>query len=77
MIGMGGSNDDDKGQNVGGGILGMATGFNPMQPGMGIGPRKEKSANPFGIVGNNPLGAIGALTGADKGIPNFFGGMMG
>ena len=55
----------------------MATGFNPMQPGMGIGPRKEEDANPFGIVGNNPLGAIGALTGADKGIPNFFGGMMG
>ena len=54
----------------------MATGFNPMQPGMGIGPSKDKEVSPLGIVGNNPLGAVGALTGADKGIPNFFGGMM-
>jgi len=62
--------------DISGGILGMATGFNPMQPGMGIGPSKDKEVSPLGIVGNNPLGAVGALTGADKGIPNFFGGMM-
>jgi len=63
--------------DISGGILGMATGFNPMQPGMGISGEKDTNGeSPFGFMGSNPFGAVGAVTGAND-SKSMIGGVLG
>ena len=54
----------------------MATGFNPMKPGMGIAGDKDKEGNAFGFLGNNPFGMVGAVTGAID-LLSLVGGVLG